>query len=155
LDTIDIKGVDIMGTTSINELNAVLKGEYMAIDSYENFIQKAVDPQIKAELQRIQKDHKYHAIQIAEQIQKLGGHPANSVDVMGKIAETVSVLKNIRNKKDIELVVQAYEGENMGIKAVTEIVKGDLDNESMTLIGNIINQDKLHLSDLNNLTNKI
>lgn len=144
-----------MGSASINELNAVLKGEYMAIDNYENFIQKATDPHVKAELERIQKDHKYHTILIAERIHQLGGHPINGVDIRGKIAETVSILKNVRNKKDIELIVEAYEGENMGINTVTEIIKGDLDRESMTLISNIINQDNTHLTDLHNLSSKV
>jgi bacterioferritin (cytochrome b1) len=140
--------------SSINELNAFLKGEYMAINSYEDFIQKSTDPHVKAEFQRIQQEHKHHAIQIAERIQNLGGLPAYGLDVKGKILETVSSIKNMGNKNELELVVEAYEGENMGIKTASEIVKGDLDNESMTLIGNIINQDKTHLNDLRNLSSR-
>lgn len=144
-----------MENATINELNAFLKGEYMAIDSYNDFIQKAADPKVKAEFQRIQQEHKLHAIQISERIQNLGGRPATGLDIKGKIAEKVSNIKNSRLKNDVDILVQAYDGENMGINIATEIVKGDLDNESMNLIGNIISQDKTHLVDLNDLTNKV
>lgn len=144
-----------MEITAIQELNAFLKGEYMAIDSYDTFIQKSTDPKVKAEFQRIQQEHKNHALQISERIQNLGGRPATGLDIKGKIAETVSNIKNSRPKNDVDILVQAYDGENMGINTATEIVKGDLDSESMNLIGNIINQDKTHLIDLNNLTNKV
>ena len=44
--------------TSISELNAILKGEYMAIDSYGKYIDNISDSNAKSELQRIQKEHK-------------------------------------------------------------------------------------------------
>ena len=43
----------------------------------------------------------------------------------------------------------------MGISSADKIVKGDLDSVSMNMIGNIISQDRIHLIDLNNLTNKV
>jgi bacterioferritin (cytochrome b1) len=74
----------IMDKTSINELNALLKGEHMAIDGYEKYIQNVNDPNIKGELQKIQQEHKMHAIKISERIQSLGGRPVDGVGVMGK-----------------------------------------------------------------------
>jgi bacterioferritin len=144
-----------MENKSINELNAFLKGEYMAIESYENFIKKANSPNVKAELQRIQQEHKHHAERISERIQNLGGRPVNGLDVKGKIAEAVSTLKNIGNKTDTDIIFEAYRGEDMGIRIGSETVRGDLDNESMSLIGNIINQDKTHLDTLRNLSNEV
>jgi rubrerythrin len=53
-----------MDKTSINELNALLKGEHMAIDGYEKYIQNVNDPNIKGELQKIQQEHKMHAANV-------------------------------------------------------------------------------------------
>ncbi|NLD49014.1 MAG: DUF2383 domain-containing protein, partial [Clostridiaceae bacterium] len=53
----------------IQELNAVLEGHYMAIHGYEKYIQHTKIPEVKSELQKIQKDHKEHAAMVAERIQ--------------------------------------------------------------------------------------
>lgn len=45
----------------VKELNAYLKGEYMAIHSYEHYIQNISNPNIKKALQKIQQEHKQHA----------------------------------------------------------------------------------------------
>ena len=89
-----------MDNTNIKELNAFLKGEYMAIDSYDIFIQKANN-------QRIQQEHKLHALQISERIQNLGGRPVSGLSIIGKIAETVSNIKISNFKNDVEILVQA------------------------------------------------
>lgn len=144
-----------MQSNSIDELNVFLKGEYMAIDSYEAFIQKANSPKVKAELQRIQQEHKHHATKISERIQNLGGSPVNGVDVKGKLAATVSNIKNARTQTDSDILAEAYFGEDMGIKAGADTARGALDRESMSLIGNIIDQDKSHLEELKNLSHII
>jgi bacterioferritin len=144
-----------MDNKSINELNTFLKGEYMAIDSYEKFIEKANSPTVKAELQRIQQEHKHHAASISERIQNLGGHPVNGIDVKGKLAATVFNIKNIKNQTDTDIITEAYKGEDMGIRAGAQTVEGKLDNESMSLIGGIIDEDKTHLNELRNLSNQV
>lgn len=144
-----------MNSKVINELNTLLKGEYMGIDSYEKFIQKVENRHVKDELQNIQKDHKNHAIRIAERIQDLGGEPVNGVGFVGKIAEVASNIKNINNKSDIETLKQAYDGEDFGIKMATEVVKGDLDANSAMLVKEILNEDRKHLDTLNNLIQKV
>lgn len=56
----------------INTLNDFLKGQYMGIHAYENYIQKISDEQIKRELQKIQQELKNDASKVAERIQNLG-----------------------------------------------------------------------------------
>lgn len=140
-----------MENTSINELNTFLKGEYMAIDSYERYIQTVKEPAIKGELQKIQKEHKQHAIQISERIQNLGGKPADSPGIAGRVAETISGIKDIGNKSYQTILKEAYNGEDKGIKMADELVKGDLDSESKNLVNNILNTDRTHLNTLDTL----
>jgi len=138
----------------INELNTFLKGEHMAVNGYEKYIQKTDDKEIKQSLQKIQQDHKQHAVKIAERIQNIGGQPANEVGVVGKMAGLMSKLKNINKKDTLSILKLAHDGEKNGINMAKEIVKGDLDQKSSNLINNIINDDQQHLSTLKNLMNK-
>lgn len=123
-------------------------GEHMAIQSYEHFLQQVDDNSVKKMLQKIQQDHKYHAIRIAEQIQNLGGCPVNDPPMM---AEFMLALKSL-HKKDLDSVIKdAYVGEKRGIKKSEEIVKGDLDSESMKLVNDILQEDRTHLTILKDL----
>jgi rubrerythrin len=140
-----------MDKTSINELNAFLKGEHMAIDSYEKFIQDIDDEKIKGELQKIQQDHKQHAIKIAEGIQNLGGKPEKGVGASGKVAEVLQNVKKIGRRGKVTILKDAYDGENMGIELAAEIVKGDLESKSAAMIKDILNDDRDHLKKLNSL----
>lgn len=137
--------------TSEKELNAFLKGEHMAIDGYEKYIQSVSEENVKNQLQNIQKDHKQHAIQVAERIQDLGGKPEDGVGVAGKMAEAVSNVKDMGRVDTLSVLKQAYEGEMTGIKMADELVKGDLDQDSANIVNNILNVDKGHLNVLDNL----
>lgn len=140
--------------SSVQELNTLLKGEYMAIHGYESYIQNIEDQKIKTQLQEIQKDHKQHAIMIAERIQNMGSRPVEGVGVMGTMAQTIDSLKNLPNQKDTRFILHdAYEGEQKGIQMAEEIAKGDLDKESEKLIKNILKEDRKHLEVLKKLLN--
>lgn len=142
-----------MNNTVINELNALLKGEHMAIHGYEKYMENINDPNIKSELQKIQINHKQHAIKLAERIQNLGGHPCNDVGVAGEIGQIMSSIKVINKKDSKSIITQAYNGEKKGIKMADELVKGDLDNQSKTLVNDILNVDRSHLTKLDELIN--
>ncbi len=136
---------------SVTELNTLLMGEHMAIQSYEQFLQQVEDNTIKKTLQKIQQDHKFHAIKIAEQIQNLGGRPVSDPPI---IAEFMLKLKSL-HKKDLDSIIKdAYVGEKRGIQKSEEIVKGDLDSESMKLISDILHEDTAHLAILKSLISR-
>ncbi|WP_010239657.1 DUF2383 domain-containing protein [Clostridium arbusti] len=138
-------------STSISELNAILKGEYMAIDSYEKYIKNISDSIIKAELQKIQKEHKRHAIKLSERIQTLGGNPVSSVGITGKVVETMSNIKDIGTKDPVDYLKKAHHGEYMGIKIASKIIKGDLDKDSLNLVDSMLNEDRNHVDALSGM----
>ena len=140
-----------MANVSEKELQALLKGEHMAIDGYEKYIQSIQDQSVKIELQKIQQDHKMHAISLAERIQNLGGKPADGVGIVGRVAGVVSSIKDIGRTNTVGVLKQAYKGEDTGIKMADEIVKGDLDNDSRNLVNNMLNDDRNHLGQLDTL----
>lgn len=134
-----------MDNTQVNELNALLKGEHMAIEAYERFIHDVEDGNLKKEFQEFQKDHKRHADDLAERIRQLGGHAELGTGLAGYIASTIITLENMRNNDAKYILKNAYDGEDKGIAKAEEIVKGDLDKKSRNLVNSILSEDHDHL----------
>jgi len=134
----------------VKELNAYLKGEYMAIKSYEKFIERIKETGVKQELQNIQQDHEKHAFKISERIRNLGGKPVKDAGYMGIMFDMKNLMK--RNKDDTEFILEdAGRGEYRGIRMAEEIVKGDLDEQSKKLVNDLLNEDRSHVEKMRNL----
>jgi len=137
-----------MASDVIKELNNFLKGNLMAIYAYDQYIHRIKDNELKQVFQQIQQNHKHHAALIAERIQNLNGLPTDNVGVMGNIAELMNNLKGKSN--DLEHILKdALVGEQRGIEKSKEILNGDLDNESLSLVENILAIDENHVTLLN------
>ncbi|MGI8282576.1 bacterioferritin [Bacillus mycoides] len=136
----------------VNTLNAFLKGQYMGIHAYEHYIEKLKDPEIKKEFQRIQQDHKQHALEVAERIQNLGGVPVDNEGIVGSVQGLISQF-TVPDTTE-EIVSSALKGEGYyGVQISEEIVQGDLDPESHMLIHDILDKDREHVNVLKQLTN--
>jgi bacterioferritin len=142
-------GVHDMDKKVINELNAYLKGEYMAIKSYENYIGRIKDQFVKKEFREIQSDHKRHASRVSQRITELGGRPVKGPGLMGVMSSLKNLVK--RNGNDTEFIIRdAGNGEYRGIRTAEEVVKGDLDADSLKLIKDILEEDRSHVGKLSN-----
>jgi bacterioferritin (cytochrome b1) len=146
---------DAIKNSSIKELNAILKGEYMAIDAYKKYVDSISDTNAKTELQKIENEHKNQAQILTKRIQDLGGKAKQSSGVLGKVALTLSSVKDIGNNKPSSFVKKALNGESNGVKLVSEMVKGDLDSTSMNLVNSMLNQDKAHINTLSGLATSL
>ncbi len=134
----------------VEELNAYLRGEYMAIKSYEKFIERTKDPNVKREFLSIQQDHKKHAYKISERIRSLGGKPVKGAGYMGIMSDMKNLVK--RNKDDTKFILKdAGRGEYRGIRMAEEIVKGDLDEQSKKLVNDLLNEDRGHVEKMRGL----
>ncbi|MCX7708551.1 MAG: PA2169 family four-helix-bundle protein [Clostridia bacterium] len=135
-----------MENTAVNELNAFLKGEIMAVEAYQNYIDGTQEQRIKDEFLRIQKDHKKHMEIISDRIKALGGEPEKGTGFAGIMSNTKLKLENVMGRNPFDTLKDAYDGEDKGVAKAEEIVKGDLDPESRGLIQGILKQDHEHLS---------
>lgn len=134
----------------VKELNAFLKGRYMGIRVYEHFIQKLNDPTVKKQFQAIQQEHKLHAQKVAERIQNLGGVPVDDEGLVGSVQGFISKFTLPDTTEGI--IETASKGEDhYAVHLSEEIVKGDLDPESLQLVKDILNKDRLHVELLKNL----
>jgi bacterioferritin len=110
-----------MNSNDIKELNTALKGEHMAIEGFDHYIQDMKDPAIRKRLMDIQQQHQLHAMQLSERIQQLGGNPTHSAGMVGMMAEAMHHI--VPNKYvDGSIIKTAIEGEEMGLEAYGEII---------------------------------
>jgi bacterioferritin len=135
----------------VKELNTFLEGNFMAIHAYENYIHHIDDVEIKQVLQKFQQEHKQHAMMIAERIQNLGGKPVDDVGMMGSVAELINKIKG-STKGSTDILKDALVGEHRGIEKSKELLNGELDPESLTLVKNILSIDQKHVELLDMLT---
>lgn len=121
----------------IHELNRALKGEHMAIESFDHYIQDIDDMELKKHFQDMQQQHKFHAIQIAERIQQLGGNPVNSsgmVGIMAEVKHAVSPKKYI----DGSVLKTALEGERIGLGGYDDIMNKVKDETNKQLLNEML-----------------
>jgi bacterioferritin len=126
------------------ELNTFLKGNYMAIHAYENYIHNVKNTKLKQVLQEIQQNHKLHAALVAERIQNLDGIPVDDVGMMGNAAKLMNKIKAPAKDSDV-ILKDALVGEHRGIEKSKELLNGDLDPESLALVESILAVDEQHV----------
>ncbi|MGV3265203.1 DUF2383 domain-containing protein [Cytobacillus pseudoceanisediminis] len=127
-------------------LNKLLQGQYMGIHSYEEFIKNLDDASpLRSRFIMIQKDLKHHVELLSERIQELHGTPATSEGVIGKIEQLISLIfDHPQGEKDI--LKHAIKGENLyGIKMTEKLVRDKLDEKSMSLVHQILDNQREHV----------
>jgi bacterioferritin len=134
-----------MENKNITELNEMLKGEQMAVQSYERYLEAVQDEEVKREFCCFLSDHKHHIDLISGHIQALGGKPDYGTGFAGLMTGVKNAVKNAAGRSTLEVIKEAYNGEDKGIGMTEEVVKGDLDPESMKLVKNILATDHDHL----------
>lgn len=139
-----------MNKTIVDELNTFLKGHYMAIQAYERYIKHIQDKKVKQIFQTIQKNHQNHAQLIKKRILELNGQPVESVGVFGRMVNWMDHLKK-ETTELTHIIKDAQTGEYRGIKKSKQMLKNDLDEESLTLVKCILEQDEEHISMLTSM----
>ncbi|AUS95956.1 rubrerythrin family protein [Clostridium thermosuccinogenes] len=143
-----------MDNPAITELNALLKGEEMAIHAYDRFINDVEDIDAKNQLKKFQSDHKKHSEILAKRIADLGGQPQHGTGTAGMMASVKGMMEELKGRSTAEILKDAYDGEDKGIAAAEEVVKGDLDSESSRIVNQILTEDHAHLREMAKLINK-
>lgn len=134
----------------VEELNTILRGTYMGIRTFEHYIQKLEDAELKAAFQQMQQESKQNAQQLAERIQNLNGIPANSEGLSGQMHSFMHKLKTPHDPT--EMIEEALSGTgNYGVQYAEEVVRGDLDPESKQIVEAVIDTNRGHVEQLNNL----
>ncbi len=137
---------------NIATLNELLKGEHMAIESYETVMSTIDNKELKVKLNGIVEDHKRHAMEIKDRIYKLGGKPKESTGMVGVMSDIKLKAEGMVSNNQF-MLKELFSGEKQGIAAVKETIKGDLDTDSLQLVKEMIETDERHLAELQQLIN--
>ena len=134
----------------IEELNTLLRGNYMGIRSLEHYIGKTDDISLKSFFQDMQNETKQSAQRIAERIQNLGGVPADDEGVSGSMH---SFMHKIMTPNDPKKIIEdaLYGIDNYGVHYSEEVAKGDLDPESQQIVEEVIDTNRRHADQLRHL----
>lgn len=130
--------------TTVKELNTVLKGEQMAAESYELFISNVDDERVKDRFEQIRSNHKRNAEILSDRIRSLGAEPGKGTGLPGMFSQMKLEFQTI-GKDSEDVLKRAYYGEDKGVKMAEEIVKGDLDPESSSIVSDVLKNDRRHL----------
>ena len=142
-------------TEVVSALNKILKGEHMAIELYNDFIEEIDTTEIKDLLQKFQQEHREHTNILSTRIQNLDGIPSESSGLSGLMANTMMEIGNLLGikPKNKEIIEKIYNGEQKGLKKVEEIQHEKLDQESRDIVDKIIATDHNHLKKIEELLN--
>lgn len=136
---------------TIKSLNELLQGEYMAVESFNNFISRLDDEGIKKVFQEVQKQHRENIDKLASYIQDIGGQPDENLGMKGKMGD-VKLNMDLGSSPDSEEIVKkAIEGETQGINMAEKVLRGDLDDRSRDIAGEILEKDRRSIDKLKNL----
>lgn len=132
-------------------LNELLQGEYMAVESFNNFISRLEDENAKKTLQEIQKQHRENIDKLASYIQDIGGQPDENLGMKGKMGD-IKLNMDLGSSSDMkEIVKKAIEGETQGVNMAEKVLRGDLDDRSRDIAGEILEKDRKSIEKLKKL----
>lgn len=136
---------------TIKSLNELLQGEYMAVESFNNFISKLENKDIKQTFQEIQKQHRENIDNLANYIQDIGGQPDENLGMRGKMGDIMVNIDLGFKVDDIEIIEKAIDGETKGVNMAEKVLRGDLDDRSRVLTGEILEEDRKSIKKLKGL----
>lgn len=141
----------INNTETIKALNQLLQGEYMAVEGFNTFISKVKDADAKKTLQEVQKQHRQNIDTLASYIQEMGGQPDENLGMKGRMAD-MKVNMDLGLKADTdEIIKKAVEGETKGVNMAEKVMRGNLDDKSRDIAGEILHRDRGCIDILNSL----
>lgn len=136
---------------TIKALNELLQGEYMAVEAFNNFISRLEDERTKKAFQEIQKQHRENIERLASYIQDMRGQPEENLGMKGIMGD-IKLNMDLGSSSDTEEVVKkAIEGETKGVNMAEKVLRGDLDDRSRGIAGEILQKDRASIEKLKSL----
>ena len=136
---------------TIKVLNQLLQGEYMALESFNLFISRMDDENIKDELLQIQKEHRNNIETLSNYILDVGGKPEENTGMKGKMGDMMLSNQLGPTSDANEVIEKAIDGETKGINKTEKILRGNLDDDSRRLVGQILDNDRNSIDKLRNI----
>ncbi|MFY9385462.1 MAG: DUF2383 domain-containing protein, partial [Dethiobacteria bacterium] len=133
----------------------LLQGEYMAVESFNNFISRLEDEKVEQSFKELQKQHRENIDKLASYIQDIGGRPEENLGLKGKMGDVKINMELGSNADTVEIIKKAVEGETQGVNMAEKVLRGDLDDKSRDIAGEILHKDRSSIDKLNSLLDAI
>lgn len=138
-------------TETIKSLNELLQGEYMAVDSFNNFISRLEDENVKKTFQEVQKQHRENIDKLASYIQYIEGQPDENLGMKGKMGEMMLNMDLGTEADTNEIIKKSIEGETKGVNMTEKVLRGKLDDRFRDIAGEILEKDRKSIEKLKKL----
>lgn len=147
------KGVKKMKNNeeTISALNQLLQGENMAVDTFNIFISKLNDEKAKKVFQKVQNQHRENMNTLANYIQNIDGEPKEKLGLKGVMADMKLKVEIDDPTHTSDIIKKAIDGETFGINMAEKVLRGNLDDNSREVAGDILHKDRASLDRLNSL----
>ena len=129
------------------ELNQLLLGQHMAIDSLRDYINAAHSPDVRAKLEEALQIHDTQAEELSEHIRGLGDSPRERRGMAGDMRTAKTRFSLTLDSTDHDTVSALITGEEMGIDEEIEALKS-VSEVSKPLVQKHITENKALLQNL-------
>jgi len=131
----------------VKEMNKFLKGIHMGGTTFKDYLRKAKTPEVKNELVEIIESFKRHEEAITNRIEKLGANAADTLGIMGTMADFFEKIKLVSVNTDLEVCEHAVAAMEMGIKQGEKFIEEnkDLDESLMKEVEAVVKDYDNHL----------
>lgn len=136
---------------TIQSLNQLLQGEYMAVESFNNFISKLADANVKKTFQEVQQQHRENIEKLAGYIQEIGGRPEENLGMKGIMGDMKINMDLGSDATTADIIAKAIEGETKGVNMAEKVLRGNLDDKSRDIAGEVLHKDRKSIDKLKSL----
>ena len=135
----------------IKSLNQLVQGEYMSIEAFNIYISKLRDDKVRTTFQQVQNQHRENIKNLTYYIQELGGQPKENTGLRGTMADMKINMQTSSEIPPSDYIKKAIEGMTKGIQMTENLLRGDLDDSSRKLVGEILQKDRESIEKLRGL----
>jgi hypothetical protein len=132
------------------ELNQLLLGQHMAIDSLRDYINAAGSPHIRSQMEEVLRTHEAQAEELSEHIRSLGDTPRENRGMAGVMRTAKTRYSLAAGANDHDMVSALITGEEMGIDEEIEALRS-VSADSHSLVQKHITENKALLEKLRQL----
>lgn len=123
----------------------------MAVESFNNFISKLKDENVKQTFKEVQKQHRENIDKLASYIQDIGGRAEENLGMKGIMGDIKINIDIGFDADKAEILEKAIEGETKGVNMAEKVLRGNLDEKSREIAGEILHRDRMSIDKIKSL----
>lgn len=128
--------------------NQILKGEHMAIETYQAYIDSLPNSHLRNHLVAIMTDHKAHASRISYYIQTNGGTVEEGTGLAGLTTKWSAKMMNGGENESLDMLEKLYSGEDKGLARAVQLSEDILSDAEREVLAPIFSDEHDHLKQL-------